>query len=199
MAERGLLVALELRDDALGQYLPQLDSPLIERVDVPDDALGEHAVLVERDELSKRFRRQPLGEDRVRRTIALEDPVGNECVRRALGRDLLARLAKRQRLGLREYVRQQHVVVPSERVQTAGEGDEVAGDETSPLMYQLVEGMLPVRSWFSPIDGPGRVGDFGALARDMLSIALHRQLLQVRGKALSALLIVQQAHGIGVK
>src|SRR2546426_12397738 len=105
MAERGLLVALELRDDALGQYLAQLDSPLIERVDVPDDALGEHAVLVERDELSERLGRQPLGEDRVRGTGALEHSMGNETVRRGLGLDLLARLAAGQRFGLRGHVR----------------------------------------------------------------------------------------------
>ena len=117
MAERGLRLALELGDDALGQHLAQLDAPLVERVDVPDDALGEHAVLVERDELAERFRREPLGEDRVRGTIALKHPVGNEAVRRALGLDLLARLAEGQRLGLREHVRQQHVVVPAERVQ----------------------------------------------------------------------------------
>src|SRR6266496_6599164 len=48
VAERRLGLALEFRDDALGQYLAQFDSPLIERVDVPDDALGEDAVLVER-------------------------------------------------------------------------------------------------------------------------------------------------------
>src|SRR5437667_11799849 len=104
MAERGLRLALELRNDPLGEHLAQLDAPLIERVDVPDDALGEHAVLVERDELSERLRREPLGEDRVRRTIALEHSMRNEALRRALGLDLLVRLAKSERLGLREHV-----------------------------------------------------------------------------------------------
>ena len=52
MVELGLRRALELGDDALGEHLAQLDPPLIERVDVPDGALGEYAVLVERDELS---------------------------------------------------------------------------------------------------------------------------------------------------
>ena len=78
MVERRLGPALELRDDSLGQHLAELDAPLVERVDVPDRALGEHAVLVERDQLAERFRREPLGEDRVRGTIALEDPMGNE-------------------------------------------------------------------------------------------------------------------------
>src|SRR5262249_49658054 len=47
VAERGLRLALDLRDDPLRQQLAELDSPLVEGVDVPDDALREHAVLVE--------------------------------------------------------------------------------------------------------------------------------------------------------
>ena len=151
MAERGLRLALELRDDPLGQHLAELDPPLIERVDVPDGALGKHAVLVERDELSERLRCEPLGEDRVRRPIALEHSMGNEAIRRALRLDLLARLTEGQRLGLREHVRQQEVVVPTERVQGVAEGDEVTGDETGALMDQLVEGMLAV--WYSDFFG----------------------------------------------
>src|SRR5437879_5868714 len=44
------LPALQLRQDRLCQLLAQLHSPLIERVDVPDDALREDLVLVEGDE-----------------------------------------------------------------------------------------------------------------------------------------------------
>src|SRR5262249_37180633 len=54
----GLAVRLELGDDALRQHLPELDAPLVERVDAPDDALCEHAVLVERDEGPERRRCQ---------------------------------------------------------------------------------------------------------------------------------------------
>src|SRR5207245_11788915 len=79
VAELGLRLALELGDDVLGQHLAQLDPPLIERVDVPDGALGEYAVLVERDELSERLRREPLGQDRVRGTIALTSDGGPGC------------------------------------------------------------------------------------------------------------------------
>src|SRR5216684_3427050 len=46
MGELGLCLALELRDDALSQNLAEFDAPLIEGVDVPDGALGEHAVLI---------------------------------------------------------------------------------------------------------------------------------------------------------
>src|ERR1700733_2981779 len=36
----------------LGQLLAQLHAPLIETVDAPDHALGEHLMLVERDQLA---------------------------------------------------------------------------------------------------------------------------------------------------
>src|SRR5439155_8364481 len=182
--ERGLRLAFELGDDALGQHLAQLDAPLVERVDVPDDALGKHAVLVERNERSERFRRETLSEDRVRGTIALEDPMRNKAVWRTVGLYFVVRLAEGQRFGLREHVRQQHVVMPAERVQGMAERDEVTGDETGALMDELVERMLPVRSRFSPVDGARRVVHLDALERDVLAIALHRQLLQVRGEAL---------------
>src|SRR5262245_43487753 len=60
VAEFGLLRALELGDDPLRERLPELHAPLIEGVDLPDGALGEDAVLVERDQLAQRSRRQLL-------------------------------------------------------------------------------------------------------------------------------------------
>ena len=58
-----------------------LHAPLVKRVDVPDRALGKNVVLIERDELAERGGGQPLQEDRIGRTIALEDAVGHEPVR----------------------------------------------------------------------------------------------------------------------
>ena len=57
MAERGLGLALEFRDDALSQYFAQLHAPLVEGVDVPDNTLGEDRVLVESDQRAERMRR----------------------------------------------------------------------------------------------------------------------------------------------
>src|SRR3954454_20062404 len=53
--ERGL--------DALGEDLAQLDAPLVEGVDVPDGALYEHLVLVQRDQLAQHGGGQLAGED----------------------------------------------------------------------------------------------------------------------------------------
>ena len=48
-------LALQFRNDALRQHLAELDAPLVERINVPDDALGEDAVLVEGDEFAQAF------------------------------------------------------------------------------------------------------------------------------------------------
>ena len=46
VAEGRLPVRDELRDDLQGKRLAQLDTPLVEAVDAPDDALSEHLVLI---------------------------------------------------------------------------------------------------------------------------------------------------------
>ena len=61
MIESGFHHALKFRNYPLGQYFAQLDAPLIERVDVPNDTLRKDVVLVERDELSEVLGRQSLG------------------------------------------------------------------------------------------------------------------------------------------
>ena len=83
-------------------------------------ALREHAVLVERDQRAQRLRRQPVGQDGVRGAVAFEGAVGHQPFRRPLGADLLRGLAKRQRLGLREDVGHQQIVMVAQRVQRAG-------------------------------------------------------------------------------
>src|SRR3954449_7776818 len=60
MCERRSRRVVEFGQNAQRQHLPQLDTPLIERIDVPDRALREDAVLVQRDELAERRRGQPL-------------------------------------------------------------------------------------------------------------------------------------------
>src|SRR5258707_15355376 len=59
--------------------------------------------------------------------------------------------------------------------------------------------MLPVGSRLSPIDRPGRIGDLGAVERDVLAVALHRQLLKVRGKALQVLLVRQDRNRLSAE
>ena len=121
MAELRLRRRFQFRDDSLGEHFAQLDAPLIEAVDVPDHALHEDRVLVERDQLAEHRRRQLLGENRVRRPIAGEHAMRHEPIRRAFGLHFLRRFAEGQRLGLGEDVGHQHVVMRPERVERLDE------------------------------------------------------------------------------
>ena len=158
-ASSGSASLVELGDDPLRERLPELDAPLVEGVDAPDRALREDAVLVERDERAERERRELLGEEDVRRAVPLEDPVRDDGVRRALGAHLRLGLPERERLGLREDVRHEDVVVVAERVERLAEADQVDRDELRPLVDELVEAVLAVRSRLAPEDGAGLVVD----------------------------------------
>jgi len=72
--EPGRSLALQLRNDALREHFAELDAPLVKGIDVPDHALREHAVFVKRDQLAEDFWREPVGEDDIGRTVALEKP-----------------------------------------------------------------------------------------------------------------------------
>ena len=104
-------------------------------------------------------------EDGVCGAVALEDAVRHQPVGRALGLDLLGRLAEGQRLGLREDVGHEQIVMVAERVERLGEADEVAGDELRALVDELVEGVLAVRAGLAPEDGAGLVGDVARRSR----------------------------------
>ena len=79
----GVHVAGQVLVDPPRQLLAQLDAPLVERVDVPDRALHEHLVLVERDELAERPRIEPAIDDRRRRPVAGEHLVRQQLLERA--------------------------------------------------------------------------------------------------------------------
>ena len=134
MAEFGLCLVLQFRDNALSQYLAKFHAPLIERINLPDGALGKNAVLVKGYQLAKDSRREPLGENRVRRAVAFEYTMGYEPIRRTLGLDLLGRLPKCQRLSLGEDVCQQNVVMPPERIERLNKSDEIARNQPGALV-----------------------------------------------------------------
>ena len=119
---------------------------------------GEDDVLIERDQLAERLRRQLrrpgwYSTDGCLRTPGAA-PANPECPRPS---PASGGLAERQRLGLREDVGQQHVVMPSERIERLVEPDEVARDEPRALMNQLIERMLTVGSRLAPVDRPSLV------------------------------------------
>src|SRR5262245_472974 len=123
----------------------------------------------------------------------------HEPVRRAFFLNLLWRLAEGQRFGLGKHVGNQHVVVAAQGIKGLAEGNEVAGDETGALVNQLVEGMLPVRSRLAPVDLTRVVVDSSSLERDVLAVALHRQLLEIGRKTLQILFIRQDRDSLGAE
>src|SRR6476660_4984532 len=189
MVKSRFLLALEFRDNPLGQLLAEFDTPLVERVDVPNGTLCKDAVFVESDEFTESFGGEPLDQNRVRWTVTFEDPVWHEPVRRALRLDLLGCLAEGQRLGLGEHIREENIVVTAERIQRLVERYEVAGNESRSLMDQLVKRMLAVGSRLTPVNRAGIAGDFASIKCDVFAIALHCQLLEVSGESLQVLLV----------
>src|SRR4029450_7132440 len=109
-----------------GHNLAEFDAPLIETVDVPDGALCEYRVFIQRDQLSERFRSQPLQQHCVRWTVTLEysmrcQPVGN-----SFRLNLLGSLTERQGFSLSKNIGHQHGVMISNWIQRLGKRDEVA-------------------------------------------------------------------------
>jgi len=52
VAGRRLFFALQFRDNALGEHFTELHAPLVERVNVPNRALGKNNVLVKSHKLA---------------------------------------------------------------------------------------------------------------------------------------------------
>ena len=63
----------ELRQDAVGEALAELDAPLVESVHAPDHALRKNLVLVKRDQRAQRARRQSVQQERAGRPVAGEN------------------------------------------------------------------------------------------------------------------------------
>ena len=147
--------ALKLGNDALGEGFAQLDAPLVKGVDLPDHALGEDAVLVERDQFAQHFGSEALGEEHVGGAVAFEHAMRNEPVGRALGADLVGGFAEGQGFSLGKNIGDEQVVMRAKRAERAAESDEVAGDEARALVDQLIERVLAVGAGLAPVNGAG--------------------------------------------
>src|SRR6185295_6525276 len=180
--ERGLVSALELRRDPAGERLAQLHAPLVERVDPPDGALHEHLVLVERDEAAEGGRSERVGHDGVGRPVTLEGAVRHLRGRDPLGGRLGGGLAEGERLGLRDQVRGEQILMPAERVECPREADEVGRDQSRALMEELVVGVLTVGAGGAPDDRTGLVVHPPAVQVHRLAVRLHVELLEVERK-----------------
>lgn len=139
-----LIVVGQVTLNGFSQGLAQLNTPLIEGVDVPDDTLSEDLVFVGGDESAESERRQLLDDNRVGWTISGEDFVWNEIFELfslhaglfQLGAHLLFSFAKSESLSLSQEVGQQQFVVNSagNRVVCLCRSDEIARNRTSSLI-----------------------------------------------------------------
>ncbi len=127
-------------------------------------------MFVQCDQLSDHGRRQFGRNDRRRRPVPAEHAGGHNLFGRALGSDLVRRLAERQRLCLGEEVGKEQAVHVGiailERASRIRDGDEVGRDQARALVDQLVERVLTVGSRFTPEDLTG-------LARDGSAVGAH--------------------------
>ena len=183
MFEFRLPCGFEFGDDALGEDFAEFDAPLVEGVDVPEDALGEDAHFVEGDEAAEDGGGEFFGEDDIGRAVAVEDAVRGECGGGAFGFDFGEGFSEREGLGLREDIGHEDVVMSAEWVERLGEGDEVAGDEAGALVDELVEAVLAVRAGLAPVDRTCVGIHMVAIEFHMLAVALHGELLEVGGEA----------------
>src|ERR1700730_608972 len=190
---------VKLWNDSGCQNLAEFDSPLIERVDIPNDALRKYAVLVERNQFAKNLRREPVGKDGVGRPITLESSMWNQPIRSSFRLHLFGCFAKCKRFGLCKYVGHQEIVMISQGIKRLAETNKIAGDQFCSLMNQLIERVLTIRARFAPIDWSRFVIDGGAFKRDMLPVAFHCQLLEICWESFQILIVGQNGNGLGIK
>src|SRR4030095_14996927 len=136
---------------------------------------NEDRVFVEGDEFAERFRFQLISENSVRGAVTLEDSVRYEPLRSTLRSYLFRCLAERQRFRLSEGIRQEHVMMPANRIERSVECDEVARDESCSLMNQLIEGVLAICTWLAPVDGTCVDAHRLSIEGHALAIAFHDQ------------------------
>lgn len=110
---------------------------------------------------------------------------------------LFLRLAHHQRLGLGEEVRQQQFVVytVADGVVRLRGSYEIARYQARTLVDELIEGVLAVGAGLAPHDRTRLVVDGPARSRDVLAVALHVALLEIRGEPVQVLVVRQEAVG----
>jgi hypothetical protein len=79
----------------------------------------------------------------------------------------------------------------AERVVRFDADEEIRRHQPRALVQQLIEGMLAVGARLAPDDRRGLDVQQAAVAIDALAVALHLELLEVRGQALQTLFVGQ--------
>ena len=154
------------------QHFAQLDPPLVEAVDAPDRAADKNAVLLQRKQCA-----QALGGQRVEQQKRAWPVAWKVLVAAAIW------LAEHQRLSLCQRVGEQFVVVARQPVRGFFYRDEFNRHHAASLVQHLKISMLAIGSGLAPKHGRGVKRQRLPIGIDALAVALHLQLLQVRGQA----------------
>ena len=139
MLEVRIVFAFEFWNDPLRKQLAELNSPLIERINVPNRALRENGVFVKSNETAERCGGEPLGQDGVGWPISFKYPMRDQPFRRTFGRDFIGCLPESERFGLGRDVGHQNIVMAADWVEGLGKGDKIARNQAGALMDQLIK------------------------------------------------------------
>ena len=202
-----LLLPFQFRQDFFSQLLAQLDAPLVEAEDIPDDALREDLVFVKGDEAAEGAGGELLQQDGIGGAVAFEGFEGQEkfgllrcfALLFQFGAHFFRCFAHHQGLGLGEEVGQQLGVVVADGVVADGRGNKIAGDQLGALVDELVESVLPVGARLAPDDGAGLVAHLFPVAAHVFAVALHVALLEIGGEAVQVLVVRQDRLRLGAE
>ena len=162
---------------------------LVERVDIPDQALEGHLGFVVGQKRAQGSGGEPVGDEHGIGPVAGKDFVG-----------VVAPLAGGQGQRLGHQIGQQLLLAGGALdIHVSGvlgipHTDELAGHHGGALMNELVEGVLAVGAGLAPDDRSGVVIHECAVAGDSLAVAFHVQLLQVGGEAHQGLAVWQDSQ-----
>ena len=189
--------ALQFAQNRRGQLFPQLDTPLVKRIDAPYLALYKHFVFVQGNQGSQHRRCQLLDHYCIGWTVAAEhlvrcQPCDGLIIHTAIAEfcfDLSACFTGHQRLCLRYAISQQHGVVRAGLITTVGSSNKVSRNQISALMNQLEKRVLTIGTGLSPKYCTSCIVHSLIVGANLLAIAFHIKLLQVSGKPVQILII----------
>lgn len=196
-------ILLEEGSNVLGKSLSELNSPLVEAVDVPQEALNSGSVLVDSEKLTASVGVEFVEEEGERWAVSREELVSQKLLRNLLLNELLSVLSVGESVGLREEVGHQLIVIDdglsskSHRELRSAESNELAWNGSS-LMKKLVETMLAIGSGLSEVDNSGFVSELLSVDGNSFPVTLHVKLLNVRSELAESLAVGQDGSGIVV-
>mmetsp|Transcript_8499 Transcript_8499/g.12413 ORF Transcript_8499/g.12413 Transcript_8499/m.12413 type:complete len:207 (+) Transcript_8499:150-770(+) len=199
--------SIQLWQDLLSKSLTQLNTPLVECINVPHCGLCENLHFIHGDQDTEHTGGELLEEEGSRWTVSLKDFVWHKCFNCLIGHlalelctYLISRLSHCHGLSLGKIVGKKDGVVINwstkilcNIVLCFNGSQEVTGDELCSLMDQLVKGMLPIGSRLSPNNGSSLDIHLLPVPANVLSIRFHITLLKVCRKTMHVLIIWQNS------